>query len=344
MSWSKISPEVEVWNEPCLGNNKVVEGKRFMALCLQPRANKPFRGLARQVITREGSENVPGFLDLSKLVIVESEDLLKWQVVGDLKIKGIEKVVENFQKDTTRFIGLEDPDILLDEYGVLHVYFTIAYRYLEKEEYDIFLGHAFGKSLEKLNATNPLLGPIEEEFMGFKEIAFSEKSTVRYYFNLVEAVRKREAFGDSVIACVRADRLGSGWNFEKISFYPEKSGSPWCNGHASPCRILPKEVINLNKRLRVLLINGREKNRIIDGKRRYGKFRPGLALYNTETGEIPWVDFKHLIEDPKATTITFASDIFALDREHILVYAHVNDSFVRVYRIELGAIKERLPK
>ena len=180
--------------------------------------------------------------------------------------------------------------------------------------------------------------------MGFKEVAFSEKTAGGYYSNLVEGLEKGELFSGSVVACIRANRFGKDWNLEKISFHPNKVSLRWCGGHASPCRILSKEIINPTNGLRVLFINGREKSKIISGKKVYGKFRPGLALYNPETGEIPWVDSKYLIEDPDAITITFASEIFALDKEHLLVYAHVNDSFVRAYRVELDAIKKRLPK
>ena len=329
-----------MFEKPCLGNVKVVEGERFMALCLQPEM-KPYRGLARQVVDREGSEDVPGFLDLSKLIIVESNDLLKWKVIGDLKIENIDDVVERFQKDNTRFIGFEDPDIVVDEEGVLHVYFTIAYRYLNEYKYDIYLGHAFGKNLENLRVTNPLLGPIEGKFMGFKELAPTPNRVEGHWFHLVEGIEKREEFGCSVIACIRASEFGKNWNFEKVSFHPKNNKISWCGGHVSPCRILSEDIIKLRRGLRVLLINGRAKSTV---KKAYGKFRPGLALYNPETGEIPWVDSRHLIEDPEATTITFASEVFVLDEGHILVYAHVNDSFVRAYRVGIEEIKKRLPR
>ncbi len=344
MVWKKISQGVEMFEKPCLGNVKVVEGERFMALCLQPGTNRLFRGLARQVTNREGSEDVPGFMDLSKLVIVESNDLLKWKVIGDLKIENIDDVVEKFQKDNTRFIGFEDPDIVVDEEGVLHVYFTIAYSYLNGKEYDVFLGHAFGKSLENLRATNPLLGPIEGKFMGFKELAPTPNRVEGHWFHLVEGIEKGEEFGCSVIACIRASEFGKRWGFEKISLRPNEIEHSWYGGHVSPCRILSEDMIKLRRGLRVLLINGRAKNAVRKGKKMYGKFRPGLALYNPETGEIPWVDSRHLIEDPEATTITFASEVFALDEGHILVYSHVNDSFVRAYRVGIEEIKKRLPR
>ena len=53
---------------------------------------------------------------------------------------------------------------------------------------------------------------------------------------------------------------------------------------------------------------------------------------------------KPLLEDPIATTITFASDLVYLDNEDAILYAQPNDSFVRAYRLNASKIKELLPK
>ena len=78
-------------------------------------------------------------------------------------------------------------------------------------------------------------------------------------------------------------------------------------------------------------------------KKIYGDFLPGIALYNSETGEIPWVADKPLFKDPKATTITFASDFIQTSKTEGILYAHPNDSFVRAYRLNALKLRSLLP-
>ena len=75
------------------------------------------------------------------------------------------------------FIGLEDPDIFTDEKGIKHVYFTIAYRLKRKKGYEIFLGHARGKTLKNLQSKIPPLHPINKYIKGFKELTISPEKT-----------------------------------------------------------------------------------------------------------------------------------------------------------------------
>lgn len=343
MAWKKISAGIEMFAEPCLGTVKVVEGKRFMALCVQPGSKKPYRGLARQVIDREGSADVSGFLDTSKLIIVESNDLLNWSVLGDLQIEGIEEIIESVEDDTLRFLGLEDPDIVVDEKGRLQVYFTVPFNIIGTEKNRVYLGHAYGKKLEKLRATSPVLGPVGTEIEGFKEFTESPEAE-EHHFHLTEAMTEEEGNEFSGIAAIHTHSWSKNWTYEKMALHPWLSGKSWCAGYVSPCRMLNPKMVNVGKNLRVLLLNGRESDIRKNGKRVYRKFRPGLALYDPSAGEIPWVDSKPLFEDPEASTITFASDVVAWDAEHCLIYAHVNDSFVRAYRVNYEVIRKRLPK
>ena len=82
--------------------------------------------------------------------------------------------------------------------------------------------------------------------------------------------------------------------------------------------------------------------KILEGKKVYGKFRPGLFLFNPKTGEIPWVSPNPLFEDPKARTITFASDFLQISKHEGILYCHVNDSFVRAYEIDAKELKRYL--
>ncbi|MBS3077771.1 hypothetical protein J4233_05910 [Candidatus Pacearchaeota archaeon] len=342
MAWKNISKGIEMWDKPCLGAVKPVEGKRFMALCVEPRSKNPYRGLAREITKSEGNPDVPGFIDESKLIIVESRDALKWEKKKDLEIEGINKVIQGLSGDDKYFIGLEDPDIY-EESGVKHIYFTIAFKYKEKIGYAVYVGHAEGRSLETLRMTKPVLSPIKE-FRGFKEVAIAPINKKGYKMNLSEAQLVVNDDDFSVVVSAKASGMAGSWDYQKIVVDPRKMKYGWCKGEISPCRILPRELVNPGKSLNALIINGREPKKIVNGKKIYGKFRPGLALYNPESGEIPWVDSKPLLEDPEATTITFASEFVPADSEHGILYAHVNDSFVRAYKISYKAMRKRLPR
>ncbi len=91
-------------------------------------------------------------------------------------------------------------------------------------------------------------------------------------------------------------------------------------------------------------MNGREKTKEVNGKKYYGKFRPGLFLFDNESGDIIWVANEPLFEDPIATTITFASELISLSKKEAILYAHPNDSFVRAYRINVESLKRMLPR
>ena len=109
MSWVKLNEYSEIFEKPVLGSEEQKDGKRYMALCVDTQSKNPYRGIARQVVKREGSPDIPGFLDRSKLVIAESYDLLNWEIIGDLRIRGIEKIIskliDNSQHEK-EFIGL----------------------------------------------------------------------------------------------------------------------------------------------------------------------------------------------------------------------------------------------
>ena len=94
------------------------------------------------------------------------------------------------------------------------------------------------------------------------------------------------------------------------------------------------------------VINGREANQIIAGKTKYGMFSIGLFIYDYENGKIDWVSPKPFIQDSEALTITFGEDEFVATKpgEGIL-YAHVDDFFVRAYTLKKPEfIKPLLPK
>lgn len=129
------------------------------------------------------------------------------------------------------------------------------------------------------------------------------------------------------------------WEYLKIALNPKAMDYRWCQGELSPCCFLPRDFASYNKFL-VGIINGRETSKIINNEKVFGEFRPGLILFNPETGEIPWISKEPLFEDPNARTITFASDFIQTKKDEGILYAHVNDSFVRAYKINAKELKK----
>jgi len=346
MDWIKLNNYAEIWEKPVLGSVYQEDGKRYMALCIDPTIKNPYRGIARKVVERQGSPDIHGFLDRSKLILVESYDLLNWNIIGDLNIKGFKKIINkllNNTKDQKEFIGLEDPDILVDEYGKKHVYFTIPFKYKNMDGHDVYVGHSVGDSLEQLTATMPVLGKVNNEITGFKEICFPP--IIHNGGRLVLA----ETFVDrgkerkySAISVSKTKNPSDEWSYIRLVHDPEKESRSWCSEHSSPCRIFNPTIIKYKEYL-VGIINGREQTEEINGKKHYKKFRPGLFLFDGESGDIVWIDEEPLLEDPIATTITFASELIPLNKKEAILYAHPNDSFVRAYKLNLEKIKERLP-
>jgi len=341
--WKKINPIISYYEKPVLG--KIKAEKRYMALAIDKDSSKSYLGLAREITRSKGSVDVPGFVDESKLIIVQSKNLLSWTKKKDLKIINIDKILKNPSQNDKYFIGLEDPDIWRDENGITHVYFTIAFKYKNKIGFEVYLGHAQGKNLDNLTATAPVLSPVlNKNIRGFKEVAISPEVYSKSRINLTEAQFVNENNEDfSRIAVVEARDMSKPWNFKSFIDL-DKIQYPWCIGETSPCVFLPEDFVSLNNRLLVGIINGREKKQVVDGQKVFGKFRPGLILFNPETGEIPRVSPEPLFEDPDARTITFASDFVQTNSDEGILYAHVNDSFVRAYRLDGRELQRYLNK
>ena len=338
MKLVKLSNVISMYPEPALGT--LNEHTRYMALAVDKSTlnDKVKFGLARQITKSEGSVDVPGFLDKSKLIIVKSNDLLKWDKHEDLNIKGINKVIKDLSKKNTLFIGLEDPDIYTDEKGIKHIYFTIAFKVKDQHKYFIHLGHAHGKELNKLTATKPVIGPINKRICGFKEVSIpiNVKETPRYHLMEMGYLENEEWV--STISSALAKEMHSPWKYKKIVLNPLEMKNNWCKGHLSPCCFL--DDLNLKEDLLVCLVNGREPETFVMEKKVYGKFRPGFILFNTKTGEVPWIDSEHFLEDPDARTITFASDFIKINNNKGILYAHVNDGFVRAYEVDLKELEK----
>ncbi len=329
-----INEYVSMYEKPALGKIDGTDPTMALSIDKSTINDKIKKGIARKITSRTGSSDIPGFLDKSQLILVESNNLLEWKTIKPLIIKNAEKIITEITPKDYFFIGLEDPDIFSDDNddNGKNVYFTIAFRHKAEATNLIWLGHASGPNLENLEMQNPIISPIKG-FNGFKEISFSPDK--RKTIILTEGMDKT---GYSVICAF--EKSSSQFKFLGPKLHPTK-GENWCKLDASPCYIFPKEIFSHNNLL-LALINGREKSSKIREKTIFGKFRPGLVLFDPITGEIPWISPTPLFEDPKASTITFASDLILLNSKEALLYAHINDSFVRVYKIDLEKIKSDL--
>jgi len=340
MKLKKLSPAVSIYVKPVFGTANAKQ--RVMALAVDKKSKDPYLGIAREITESKGHPDMPGFLDKSKLIIIKSNDLLSWEKLADLNINGINQIINELDKDWMDFIGLEDPDIW-NESGTKHVYFTIAYRLKNSYGYAIHLGHAQGKTLDSLIATIPVLsaniseGKVER---GFKEVAISPLKNKNCWLMLNESGR---GIGKTTITVSSTGDLGKPWKFIKTVMDPKDTKYEWCQGDLSPVVIFDPNFIKYDNLL-VGLINGRAPDQIVERKRMYGKFRPGLILFNPKNGEIPWIASEPLLEDPDATTITFASDFIQTNKNEGILYCHVNDSFVRAYKINSKELKKLLPK
>lgn len=346
MKWKKINEYVSMLEKPALGTINQHDGKRYMALCIDPLSKKPYRGIARQVTKRIGNVNVPGYADISNLVIVESKNMLKWEIKEELNINRISEIIAGLlkgQENEKELIGLEDPDIIIDENGTKHVYFTIAFRYKNREGYDAHLGHAKGKIMEELTAEETVLDGLNEKIRGFKELCFLPDQKEEKKYALAETeISEKDGETFPGMGLIKSDFSGRKWKFIEIAHNPKEEKRKWCEGESSPCRIFNPKIMS-HKGYLVGIMNGREPEEISNGARHYGKFRPGLFLFDKKKRKIVWVADEPLFEDPDAETITFASELIQLSKKEAILYAHPNDSFVRAYKLDLEKIKKMLP-
>lgn len=320
----KLNDALFMYSEPVLGT--ISEDIRYMALTVDTSTlDKEVKlGLAREITKSLGNVDKPGFVDESKLIIVRSGDLLKWEKVSDLKIGGMEKIIDEVSDEEGYFIGLEDPDIWIDEKNMKHIYFTIAFKYKEQKGYKLYLGHAQGKELTNLTATKPVI-------KNNKEIAISPVKNGDYRYVLAESWEGKAEEG---MGLLKAKDMDKNWEFLRLALKPKEEESSWCSKYASPCKIIDSPYTNVKDNL-LGICTGHAQRQVKNGVEYRGDFLPGLFLFNPKTGEVPWIDSEYWFKDPDARVITFASDFVKTDDDKGILYCHINDGFVRAYEVDL---------
>ena len=243
-------------------------------------------------------------------------------------------------------MGLEDPDIWTDETtNLMHVYFTIPVRHQnvegeEKKKVKVHLGHAVGEDLDSLAMTEPVL--LDTYDNSAKEISIAPINSKGVRLNLIESRDRQTDTTYSVVKIAIAKEMGNSWEYGETIFHPKDKGLHWIGGHASPGPLFPKSFIDMGENKLLGVINGREPNIQIGDTIKYGTFSVGLFIYNYEEGKIEWTSPESFIEDTDATTITFASQFVEIGKGEGILYAHVDDSFVRAYTLTEEGLRKQL--
>jgi len=329
---------------------KVVEtDERFehvMAIALDSRTGY-HDGVLRCITSRSGDVKVKGNLDRSVLHKVHGDTLEHYAIGEKVVIKNQEEIISQLSGPGWNFIGLEDPDIWIDEKAnMMHLYFTIPLKHKltgpEHERMRIYLGHAVGKDLDSLVMTMPvLLGADHNQSAKEVSIAPINKQELRY--NLFESADRVDKIDYSTVRVAKVLDMGKSWEFGETVFHPAEHKIPWIGGHASPGPLLPREFIDVGEGKLLGFMNGREANTKVGDETHYGTFSVGLFIYDYEHGKIDWVSPESFIKDSEAETITFASQFVPIATQEGILYAHVDDSFVRAYSITADLLKKYIP-
>jgi hypothetical protein len=322
--------------------------KHVMAISLDPSSDFE-KGVIRCITSRTGDLKIRGNIDRSELYLLEKNSLGNFSIGSKLEIKGSDKVIDKLRGADLDFIGLEDPDIFIDEKtGLTHLYFTMPFLIPNRTSKStaIYLGHAVGKDLLSLEMTEPALAvDFEDSDMpGAKELSIAPINSKGFRFNLVESRKRESDFSYSTVRVAITEDMGKPWKFGETLFHPKEQNIPWIGGHASPGPLFPESFIDLGVGKRLGIMNGREANKKVGNETIYGMFSVGLFIYDYENGKIDWVSEKPFIKDSQAKTITFASQFVETEKETGIIYAHVDDSFVRAYTVNAEEIKTLLPR
>lgn len=341
---TRLNDAVEMIREPVLRPDG--DCTHIMALHLDPRESNDL-GVLRCIDSREGRVHIPGFVDRSLLRIVELDSPYTAAIGGELDIEKSADIVAGLDEfEDMEFLGYEDPVLcrLPEADERLHLYCTIPFYDPEAEGSVLHLGHASGPDLHSLTMEEPVLGHEPGVHHGAKEPAIAPASSDGRRYNLVESTDTHDGTTYSVLRSAIARDPSGPWEYGDVVFHPVRDGRVWCAGHVSPGPFLPPSFVDVGDGLRVGLLNGRETDQWHGETLGFGAFTIGLMCYDYENGTVEWFSEEPLIEDPDAHTITFASEFCQTGPDSGLLYAHVDDSFIRVYRVDATALKSHLPE
>lgn len=305
-------------------------------------------GVIRCIESRAGEVHAGDFIDRSEIHRVTMQTPYRATIGPIVEMDGADALVDALpDHPRADFLGFEDPNLWRSSDGQLHLYCTIPFLRAEAPGFDMFLGHAVGPDIESLRMTEPVLSPVPGEHAGAKEVAIVPAAADGRRRHLVESNDVVDGRGYSVVRSVVAEDFTGPWEYGDLLLHPARDGKPWCAGHVSPGPLLPKTFINPGDGKLVGLLNGRAADRPADadstGRPDLGEFTVGLLIYDYERGEIEWFGDEPLFADPDARTITFASAFRQTGPGRGLLYAHVDDSYVRAYVVNAPGLAAHLP-
>lgn len=339
---TRLNDAVEMVTEPMIRAGESCE--HLMALHFDSRGDGSL-GVIRCIVSRKGEVHAAGFVDRSQLHLVEVTSLYTAEIGPELEIARTDDVVSGLPEyEDYEFLGLEDPIVWrARKGGTLHLYCTIPFHDPAAGDTVMYLGHASGEGLRSLRMADPVLGPVSGGHGGAKEVVVAPKSTAGHRYNLVESNDTVDDTTYSVLRTAIASDPNGPWEYGDLVFHPAHDGREWCAGHVSPGPFLPQSFVDVGDGKRVGLLNGREANRRIGDTVSYGEFAVGLMVYDYESGEVEGVSEEPVIRDPAARSITFASAFRQTEADRGVVYAHVDDSYVRVFLIDAEPLSSYLP-
>jgi len=313
--------------------------KLVMAITLDPKSNNK-EGIIRCITNREGNIGFKGYKDRSELHLLSGESLEHFEIGEKINLKNEDDIIIQLVDENSDFIGLEDPDIWIDpDTDLMHVYFTIPLLSKDKSKKGKnHLGHAVGKDLDSLEMTTPVL--ISEIGSVAKELSIAPINSKGFRYNLFESRDRTSGISYSTVRVAKVVDMNGGWEWGDTVFHPKDHNMFWINEDASPGPLLPKSFIDVGENKLLGIMNGRElATKISDGVTKWGMFSVGLFIYDYENGVIDWVSPEPLIQDTEAITITFASQFIETGVGEGILYAHVDDSFVRAYSMKAERLK-----
>jgi len=356
---TKLNSFVDVYTKPVYTPEN--PNIRTMALYIDEGSKDPILGLVREIAESSGSVHRPGFVDRSKFILVEGDDYYSFKKVSDVVIEGLDEHIADILEEnpTLEYIGPEDPTIHREN-GVLQVYFSVPFKD-ENNYFTVCLGYATGESLRDLKfkrlvaVTGDLCKSkvIDKSALLFpnyeciKELAVVPRIDNGTQVVLVEgALGNSSLAGVSVISEIRLSDIKDG--FGALDKYhsdipvvnPNDLDSDdyrWISGHASPCYIFLMDEAGYN----LCIINGREKEETHKGEVDFGKFTVGLMNCNLDTG-VCFISKQHLFDDPDAKGIIFASQFIKISDKEGLLYCHIDDAYIKAYRIKLDGLVKAL--
>ncbi|MDE2188126.1 MAG: hypothetical protein KGJ35_00150 [Patescibacteria group bacterium] len=327
-------------------NGKAIETggkfKHVMAIALDPTSDYK-EGIVRCITERVGDVEVSGYVDRSEIRKIKGDSLESFSIGERLNFVRADEVIASLSTEGSEFIGFEDPDIFVDESSLVHVYFTLPFLDKSKKHTIVHLGHAVGNDLDSLEMTAPALLADPKTHEGAKEISIAPLNSRGIRLNLFESSKREKDRTYSTVRIAIAENMGKPWKAGEIVFHPKEHQISWIGGHASPGPLLPRSFIDMGENKLLGIMNGREANKKVGDKTKYGMFSVGLFIYDYEKGKIDWVSPEPLIRDTEARTITFASQFVETKPGEGILYAHVDDSFVRAYALYADGLKELLP-